>query len=212
MTFLRELSKAAKLGALATLVVAGGAIGGVVATSGSAPHPAKTVVVQRSATDAPTTTAPALPAPTTTTTAPAPPASTGAGSVGVTGPTAPPATPATTTTAPTPTAGTGTGSVDATGPSGTSPPTPAPTATTTTAPQTVIVPNVVGDTVTAAEAALTAAGLTSDKQTQPGCTAGVVSQSPLAGASAPRGTQVVFRVDDANGMAGTRVAVASVCG
>lgn len=68
MRWLRELSRAAKLGALAALVVVGGALGGYLATSGGSRAPVR--IVQRASTSSPTTapkaSAPTTPAPTTT--------------------------------------------------------------------------------------------------------------------------------------------------
>lgn len=173
------------LGVVLGVAVIGGGIGAVIATGGSHGAPAPVRLVQRASTASPTTT---TTAPTATTTAPAP------------------AT--TTTTAPAATGGTGGGSVGSTGPSQPASGTTATTTTTTTAP-TVTVPNVVGDTVTAAEAALTALGLVPIKQTQPGCTAGVVGMTTAAGTSVAPGSTVYFRVDDPSGMDATGT---TVCG
>jgi eukaryotic-like serine/threonine-protein kinase len=66
-----------------------------------------------------------------------------------------------------------------------------------TGPTTVAVPNVVGDTKSAAIAALTAAGLVPQVTAATSTTAGpntVVNQSPRAGASEPKGTTVTIGV------------------
>lgn len=212
----KALGKATRLAALGVVVLVGGAVGGVVATSGHATQVLPRLV-QRAATDSSTTT---TKAPATTTSAPASTTTSTATATPSTTTTAPPPT-TTTTTAPTTTAppltyatptaaaAAATHSAQAAAASAAAAATSAAQAqasaspTTTTTVPLVTVPNVVGMTLAAGEAALQSAGLTYAVGATPGCTAGKIhdTQTPTA-SPVPIGTRVFVIVTTPRGMLG----------
>jgi len=72
--------------------------------------------------------------------------------------------------------------------------TPTPRSPTQPTPAQVVVPGVVGQTFTAAEATLKGAGFNVLRQDQPGTAGQVLSQEPPAAQSLPRGSTVTLRV------------------
>ena len=161
---MRRTLTAGLVGIKGAVLVAGvltvGMVGGVIATAGNASHP--TAIVQRSDATTPTT-APASAPPTTTAPVQAPVASP-VPSGGSSAPTAAAAVPV-------------------------APPV-TPPATTPTTVATVTVPNVVGDSYTAAIDSLDSAGLPYSVEGLPCSAPSVAAESPPAGTQVAPGTSI----------------------
>lgn len=168
MRFLREIPKAVRFGALALVVMAGGAFGGFVATSGGNQRPT-VQLAQGASTTSPTTTAPSTTA--SPTTVPAAPTTTA--------PAAPAASADTASAAPAP----ATSSTATTAPAST---------TTTTAPVTV--PNVVGEQELAAESQLRTLGLVPFESCQNETTTApdIYTESPSGGSQVAPGSTITL--------------------